>query len=79
MLVVNVNSVIASFSFITLFAFDYYYGLRAIRNVHSFILIHLYIYRRDWQTRAQGQIWPVAWFCIVSVLKMFFPFLKNCF
>lgn len=47
MLVVNENSVIASFRFITSFAFDYYYGLRAIRNVHSFILIHLYIYRRD--------------------------------
>lgn len=36
--------------------FDYHYSLKAIRNDPSFVLIHLHVYGRDWQTGVQGQI-----------------------
>lgn len=58
MLVINANSVTASL--FHHFVFDCCYSLKAFGNFHSFILIHLDVYRKDQQTRGQGHIWPVG-------------------
>lgn len=77
MLAVNMNKCYCKFQVHYWPLFDYHYGLKAVRNVPSFVLIYLHVYRRDWQTGVQGQIWPVAWFCTAPLLKMVCLFLKD--